>query len=321
MRRPIRYTGFLFLSIAVFLFTSCKKNKKSDNPFDDWTTTGRGPVMPDAPIDANTIQGLHKNIFKPTCANSGCHDGNFEPDFRSVESTYNSLINRNSTNTDPQNPQFSKRVVPGNAGVSMILHRINTFIPGTQGTMPLSLDPGSDWTSKKNEYVQNITNWINNGAKDAFGNSALSYDFPPQPGGLIVFADGSSTPLPHNPYSPVDVPPGTNSIKIMVAYSDDKTPVSQFGTTTLNYSLNPNSYLNTENTMILESSAFLTKGVQNTDIDYWHSITLSVSTLGAASNDVLWIRTQTTDNVNPAVYLPSPETSFNTKKYFAIRIK
>lgn len=40
----------------------------------------------------NTIQGLHAGLFKPTCANSGCHDGNFEPDFRTVESSYYSLV-------------------------------------------------------------------------------------------------------------------------------------------------------------------------------------------------------------------------------------
>lgn len=313
-------TRFLTLTI-VLLVSSCKKDKGSDNPFDDWENTSRGPVMPDAPIDPNTIQGLHKNIFKPTCANSGCHDGNFEPDFRSIESTYNSLFSRNATNTDPQNTQFVKRVVPGDAAKSMILHRINTFIPGTQGKMPLVLDPGSDWPAKKVTYIQNITNWINNGAKDQFGNSALNIDFPPQPGGLIAFADGSATPLPHNGYNPIDIPPGTSSIKIMVAYSDDKTPVNQFGNTTFNFSLNPNNYSTMENVMTKESVANNTKGMLGTNTDYWHSITLNVSTLGAVTNDVIWIRTQTTDNVNSPVYIPSLQSSFNTKKYFAIRIK
>ncbi len=307
--------------LTIVIITSCKRKAQNANPFDEWKVEERGPVMPDLAIDPNTIQGLHKNIFKPTCANSGCHDGNFEPDFRSIESSYNSLINRTAINTDPQNSQITTRVVPGNAAASMILHRINTFIPGSQGQMPLSLEPSSDWPDKKNEYIQNITNWINNGARDEFGNSALSYDFPPQMAGLIAFADGSATPLPHTGYNPVDIPPGTNSIKIMVAYTDDKTAVSQFGITTLNYSLNPNSYTGTETAMTTESVAFNAKGFTGTNVDYWHSLTLTVSTLGAAANDVLWIRTQTTDNVNTPVYIPSVPSSFNSKKYFAIRIK
>lgn len=312
---------FISLLIGIIAITACKKSSNSNNPFDDWSTTQRGSVMQDIAIDPNTIEGLHKNIFKPTCANSGCHDGNFEPDFRSIESSYNSLINRMATNTDPQNPQYIKRVVPGDAASSMLLHRINTFIPGSQGIMPLSLEPNSDWPLKKNQYIENIKNWINDGAKDQFGNSALSYDFPPQMAGLIAFADGASTPLPHSGFNPIEIPAGTTSIKIMVAYSDDKTPVNQFGTTTLNYSLNPNSYLGMESTMTVESTPFNAKGFAGTDVDFWHSITLNVSSLTVASNDVLWLRTQTTDKVNAAIFIPSVTASFNSKKYFAIRIK
>ncbi|MDI1235633.1 MAG: hypothetical protein PSX81_15250 [bacterium] len=312
-----KYIGLIFCLLA---FVACKKNSNKSNPFDDWTTTSRGSVMQDLAIDPNTIEGLHKNIFKPTCANSGCHDGNFEPDFRSVESSYNSLLNRMATNTDPQNAQYAKRVVPGDAASSMLLHRLTTFIPGSQGVMPLSLEPTSDWVVKKSQYLENIKNWINDGAKDQFGNSALSTDFPPQMAGIIAFADGSVTPLPHSGYNPIEIPSGTSSIKIMVAYTDDKTPVNQFGTTTLNYSLNPNNYSGAETNMTVESSPFNTKGFSSSNVDYWHSVTLSVSTLGAALNDVLWIRTQTTDKVNSPVYIPSIPAAFNTKKYFSIRI-
>ncbi|MFM9944180.1 MAG: hypothetical protein ACKVQB_02995 [Bacteroidia bacterium] len=318
-----RFLTYLFLALVIVVIASCKKESAADsnNPYDSWSTSTRGSVMPDLAIDPNTIQGLHKNIFKPTCANSGCHDGNFEPDFRSIESSYNSLINRTITNPDPNRTDIIKRVNPSDAATSMILHRINTFIPGTQGQMPLTTDPGSDWPSKKLQYIQNITQWIKDGAKDQFGKSALNNDFKPQLGGLIVFANGSSTPLQHINNTPVDIPAGTSSIKIMVAFTDDKTAVNSFGTTTLNYSLNPNSYLNTELSMTTESSAFNGKGVLGTTVDYWHSLTVQLSTMGAITGDVIWLRTNTTDNVNPAIYIPESTTSFNIKKYFAIRIK
>ncbi len=167
-----------YLICLMLLSASC--NKDSGNPYDNWEDDDKAQVVKDKPVDPNTIQGLHKNIFKPTCANSGCHDGNFEPDFRSIESSYNSLVNRLSTNPDPAKPEFGRRVVPGSAATSMIMHRILEFIPGTQGKMPLQLDPGSDWPSKKNAYMQNITNWINDGAKDQFGNTPASIDFIPQ---------------------------------------------------------------------------------------------------------------------------------------------
>lgn len=60
---------------------------------------------------------------------------------------------------------------------------------------------------QKTEYIQNIRQWIKDGAKDQFGKSASNSDFKPQLQGLIVFANGSSTPLPHANYSPVEVPP------------------------------------------------------------------------------------------------------------------
>ena len=107
----------------------------------------------------------------------------------------------------------------------------------------------------------------------------------------------------------------------MVAYTDDKTAVNSFGSSTLNYSLNPNSYQGAENSMTTESSPYNAKGILGTVVDYWHSITFQVSTLGVFPNDIIWLRTNTTDNVNPAVYIPESTTSFNVKKYFAIRFK
>ena len=312
-----------FLTIFLLLLSACKKDSgsESNNPYDSWNTSTRGNSITDLKIDPNTIQGLHKNIFKPTCANSGCHDGNFEPDFRSIESSYNSLINRSITNPDPNRTDLEKRVIPSDASKSMLLHRINTFIPGSQGQMPLTTDPGSDWPAKKLEYIQNISNWINDGAKDQFGKSAANIDFKPQLAGLIVFANGSSTPLPHIGYNPVEIPTGTSSIKIMVAFSDDKTPINSFGLTTLNYSLNPYSYLLADKSMITETTSINAKGILGKPIDYWHSITLQLNNMNALPKDVFWIRVNTTDNVNSSTLIPESTASFNIKKYFTIKIK
>lgn len=298
-----------------------KENSSSQNPYDSWNPSSRGQVMNDLPIDPNSIAGLHKNIFKPTCANSGCHDGNFEPDFRSIESSYNSLINRDATNYDPSNLQIEKRVVPGDAANSMLLHRIKTFIPGTQGQMPLTTDPGSDWADKKHQYIQNITNWINDGARDQFGKSALDQDFPPQLAGMIVFADGSSTPLPHVGLNPVEIPSGTSKVKIMAAFTDDKTAPQQFGTTTCNFSLNPYAYILPEKGMKIETSLFTAKGIHGSNEQFWHSVEIPVSDFGAVSKDVVWLRFNTTDNVNTAQFLPSLQAAFTTKKYCSLLIR
>jgi hypothetical protein len=310
----------LIILLSVYCL-SCKDDSVgSDNPYDTWKTDGRGTVIPDLPIDPNSIQGLHKNIFKPTCANSGCHDGNFEPDFRSIESTYNSLINRHVTNPDPNNANFAKRVVPRDAANSMLLHRINTFIPGSQGVMPLTYDPGSDWPDKKLQYIQNITNWINNGCKDQFGKTADSLDFAPQAVGMIVFADGSGTPLSRSGKSPVEVSAGSNTLKIMVAFMDDKTAPNQFGTTTLNYSTNPYDFTNPEIPMTVNATATNANSMLGNKVDYWHSATINLSSAGIKSGDVIWIRVKTSDKVNPPLFMPAETASFNIIQYYAFRV-
>ncbi len=311
---------FFYLILGLSIATSaCKKSRNSDNPYNDWKDNVKDPVIKDIAIDPNTIEGLHKNVFKPTCSNSGCHDGNFEPDFRTIESSYNSLINRLSTNTDPGNAQFSKRVVPGDANVSMLVHRMLAFIPGSQGIMPLTTDPGSDWPAKKNDYIENIKKWVNDGAKNQFGELPQNIDFPPQMGGLIAFVDGSSTPLPHLGYNPIVVPSGASSIKIMIAFLDDKTPLGQMGASKINFSLNPNLFLNPDTDLLKESTPFITKGLSGQNVEYWYSISMPISQLGNPE-DVVWLRSETTDNINPKLFVPSKETGFNFKKYFAIKL-
>ncbi|MCB9252369.1 MAG: hypothetical protein H6605_07855 [Flavobacteriales bacterium] len=319
----MKYRIYIVLLLCPQLFfTGCtKEDSGSDNPYDTWNYNERGPVMKDLPIDPNSIQGLHKNIFKPTCSNAGCHDGNFEPDFRTIESSYNSLINRNAINYDPDNPQISKRVDPGSAASSMVLHRINTLIQGTQGIMPLTLDPESDWTFKKTQYIKNIENWINDGAKDQFGNTAASQDFPPQLNGFIVFADNSPTPLPQSGKNPISIPGGTSNLKIMFSFADDKTKSEDLSSASLNYSLNPFEYTNPELSLKTESSPVMAKGINGNQVEYWHSYSTSVSALGAMPNDVLWMRATVNDNVNPNTPIPSVNAAFTTKKYVAVIVR
>ena len=81
--------------LPLLIFFSCDKEGETagSNPYKGWgegDTSNNGKV--DKPIDATTIVGLHRDVFLPTCANSGCHDGLFEPDFRTIESSYNSLV-------------------------------------------------------------------------------------------------------------------------------------------------------------------------------------------------------------------------------------
>lgn len=155
-----------FIPLILLTLTGCFEEPV--NPYDDVDNTPEGNKEQEE-LDPTSIAGLHANIFHPTCANSGCHDGTFEPDFRTVESTYNTLVNHPVIKNDPQN-SFSFRVVPGNVAASQLVARLTYDIDGNSGVMPLVIEPDSDWESKKEAYIQQVKDWIANGAKDVFGN-------------------------------------------------------------------------------------------------------------------------------------------------------
>jgi hypothetical protein len=82
--------GFWLLAMVGLL--SCQKNEVPENPFNNYTPNQDTVKFIYQDPDSFSIAGLYTYIFKPTCANVGCHDGTFEPDFRTLESAYNSLV-------------------------------------------------------------------------------------------------------------------------------------------------------------------------------------------------------------------------------------
>lgn len=160
----------LFLSIVLLggLLIACSEEDSFVNPY-DLIEEENPQDTTQIDLDPTSLAGLHANIFGKTCANSGCHDGTFEPDFRTIQSTYGTLVNHPIIKNDPQG-SFSMRVVPGDVAASVLIARLEYDIDGNSGVMPLVIDPGSDWLEKKEEYIQNIKDWIAAGAKDALGN-------------------------------------------------------------------------------------------------------------------------------------------------------
>ena len=76
--------------LCIIFGSSCKK--ESINPYDD---PNLYPPLEDTTnyfSNPTNFSSIYNNIFLPYCANSGCHDGSFEPDFRTIESSYNTLV-------------------------------------------------------------------------------------------------------------------------------------------------------------------------------------------------------------------------------------
>lgn len=96
---------------------------------------------------------LQKKVFTPTCALSGCHgDNSTQAKLNLTEGkAYANIVNVTS-NLFPS----EKRVIPGNAALSLV-YRVLNHDPG----IPLQMPP----TGKIDQYIiDSIAVWINKGA-------------------------------------------------------------------------------------------------------------------------------------------------------------
>ena len=265
-------------------------------------------------LDPNTIQGIHANVFKPTCANSGCHDGNFEPDYRTIESSYNTMVGQPIIKNDEMNP-LTARVTPGNAETSMLIRRLKIDLNGNSGIMPLVTEPGSDWTDKKEEYIKNIETWINNGALDQNGNPPTSSNFPVQLNGIAAKVGGNEASR-SSAYNPINV--SGSSVELWFAFSDDNLTPDQLSGLSLDLSIKANDFDSTYvQPLTYVGTPWTTRGYLGEDVDYHHKAVVNLSSWN--SGDVIWIRTRVSDGVNNSE-LPNDNSLFRAKQYATLRL-
>lgn len=212
---------FILILLVIAFSVGCK-NEIIDppNPYDG---TNNGGDNPTAEPDPNSITGLHKNIFSIKCNNPGCHDGNFEPDFRSVQSTYSSLVYQPVIKNTPQG-SFTFRVIPFNVANSWLHERLVTG-DSVLGRMPLYSTP-----LNAAEMI-NITTWINNGARDINGNISVLPSYPNQEPEVVGYAayDANLNRIDTNrvdgiAYNPF-IAPANSNMTIYFALTDDSTAI------------------------------------------------------------------------------------------------
>ncbi len=174
--RKLHKIGWLLLLSVGLLLHACKKDDAPENPYDDvdYSSHNDSTALP----DSNTITGLHQYIFAPRCANPGCHDGTFEPDFRTVQSSWSTLVYRSvNMETVDGTHFFSTRVIPNDYAASFLYERITT---PTSDYMP------SNSIRLTSAEIGHIKTWIMNGARDANGNLPVRPDLPPNIIGYIA---------------------------------------------------------------------------------------------------------------------------------------
>ena len=155
--------NLILLSLSALLLTlACKKEEiPPENPYDsiDRSTDS----IPDYEPDPNSIVGIHQNILVVKCNNPGCHDGTFEPDFRSVQSAYSTLVYHEVVK-NTFDSAYTYRVIPRDTGNSMLWRRLTVEDPALQ-RMPAT----GDYLTA--DELENVRQWIANGALDMFGNA------------------------------------------------------------------------------------------------------------------------------------------------------
>ena len=310
----LKHWIYYVLALCI-LVAACKKDESPDNPFDG---------LPEPPeedslvvdLDPNSIAGIHYNIFKPTCANSGCHDGTFEPDFRTIESSYNTLVYQPIIKNDPAGT-FDYRVVPGNPSQSVLVARLNYDIDGFSGIMPLV---GSDaWEAKKTEYIQNITNWVQSGAKDVFGNGQTIQDGVPYMEGV---AAKTSDWLERGTggLGAILVPNGTTSLDLFFALKDDNTATNNFTNNKIRFADLPNDFESaTELSLQIQGSPTVYTAYLGGNADYYHKININPMDYGSLGTTV-YFRVYVKDAANPITELPSDNGAYYIKDYFSFTI-
>lgn len=233
------FLGAIFCSYLINF--SCTKEKiingtPPKNPYDDVNYVIDTSTT--SPPDANSIVGIHKNILSVKCANPGCHDGNFEPDYRTVQSSYNTLVYHSVIKNKPDS-SFKYRVVPYDTTKSWLHERVTTD-DAVLGRMPLY---SNILTASE---LSNINTWIMNGAKDMFGNAAVKPDTRPSITGYIVTDSTFTLRLDTNRvgglyYNPFIVPQNS-TFRIIFFVEDDATAIENMQSNKMKMSDLKNDY-------------------------------------------------------------------------------
>ncbi len=254
MKNPIQRLLFAML-LAALAFSGCKDDDPlPDNPYDD-IDYGNGNPNAYTP-DPDGIAGIYENILRKKCSLPGCHDGHFEPDFRSIQSSWSTLVYHDIVK-NTQDSAYSYRVLPNDTANSMFWYRL------TRGDAQLQQMPATGQYLTATELA-NVRNWILNGAKDMFGNTPILPNGEPNILGYVAFnpsytvqLDVTNNRLDSVPYHPFKVDPNTN-FNVLMLVEDDSTAVNQLQVNQLklSYSMDNFTGASTVNAFYLSLSGY-----------------------------------------------------------------
>lgn len=224
--------NYLWLLLMTLLVSACAKE---ENPFPDTGSGGSTSAVDNT--DPNGISGLHKNIFSVKCANPSCHGGTFEPDFRTVESSYYTLVYQ-PVIQNTLSEKYTYRVVPRDTNNSWLYHRV-TKGDSLNPRMPIYMD------ALTTEERMHIKNWIMNGAPDARGVLPSLANLPPKVAGYNAY-DAAYNRIDIMRSSWSEAFPATHGqqLNLWVFVDDMETEDKKLLLNEMKFSLDPNDFSN-----------------------------------------------------------------------------
>ena len=306
----MRYIILTFI-LGLIFFSSCEKDTNTVNPFDDLDknqdTVGLIIIDP----EPTSIAGIFQNTFKPTCANVGCHDGTFDPDFRTMESSYNTLLFQEPVKNDGT---YKYRVEPYNSSKSVIMARLyNALSP----QMPIQIEPDSDWPTKGDQYIADIKAWIDNGAPDVTGNVRELNSAVAKMRGAGVQINGEWLERKRN--AGATILPDSSQASLYIALSHDDMMADKFSHNQIRFSMKYDSF-ETKLDMPLEvlSTPILGRGFTGELESFTHRINLDIEQTFGTTSGQWFFRVYVKDNINPITEIPSNNGIYYVKEYMSI---
>ncbi len=330
----MKQLNYILFTLSFLLFYACSESFKEtqiespaapENPF---SGIDYSPDVNETPeLDSTSFLALHHYIFSQSCNQPGCHDGSFEPDFRTVESAYNSLVLHTVKKNYEVDP-MPFRVTPGSPENSMMWHRITEHNPPNFELMPSSGEILPD------DYISNIRTWIENGARDIYDNPPTPISAQPNCWGLLAFhpelndyrLDTIRGGVNYNPFAALvnqeisiwftytdsnelnnEISNGANLTYNKVKLSLDRFDFSNAVTFDLNIAADPLS----------GQVAF--SSFSEDVFDYYHNFSFKPTDYGFNTGDQIFIRTYVQDEDHESPFEnPEDESIFFLKSYFSI---
>ena len=297
------------MAIVMFGKSCYKEAENAPNPFEEQLVNQDTVNFELLDIDPTSIAGLYQNIFGPTCANVGCHDGTFEPDFRTIESSYHSLVYQTPIKNDGS---LTYRVDPGNPNQSALLNRIAGAIPPQ---MPIEIEPDSEWATKSAEFTQNIRTWIQNGALDLSGNEPQSDYIVPSLLGVVAKLDGELL-FRLNGFGPLLIPDSLSTVEMYFAFDPFNDPESFItNELTLGYGIDEFTE-DISMTMEILDNPIGEYGLYGEAIFFTHKVELDFENLGL-TDDHVFMRVKVQESSRPVIEIPTNEGLYYIKEYMS----